>query len=171
MKTAIVPAQVTTVEDKLAGNLTVTQLFIMVAGLGLATLIYVLVGPKYHFTTWKIGSILATAIVFGGLSLRIHGRIVSEWLIILTRYWQRPHQYVFTKNDFQSRSIPDYESETATKTITHIKPTFALPSSIDFPSLPERIKVEALLDNPSLAVRFVMAEKGGIDVSLTPTKQ
>ena len=37
-------------------------------------------------------------------------------------------------------------------------------------SISERVKAGILLDNPALMVRFVAAEKGGIDVSLTPLK-
>ena len=50
MRTTIVPAQVTTVEDRVAGNLTIAQLLILMAGFGLMTLVYLLVAPKYHFS-------------------------------------------------------------------------------------------------------------------------
>lgn len=169
MKTAIVPAQVTTVEDRIAGNLTVSQLMLLVAGLGFATLIYLAVGPRYHMTLVKGVSATFIALVFGSLSLRIRGKIVADWLIILTRFWQRPRRYVFTKNDLQTRMVPMPLAEPKPVVTTKTKSTKELVTELL--SVTDQVKVGDLLDNPALAVRFVLAEKGGIDVSLTPIKR
>ncbi len=169
MKTAIVPAQVTTVEDRLAGNLTISQLRLMVAGLGVATRIYVLVGPKYHITLLKGLIAAATMIAFIGLSIRIRGKILADWIIILTRFVQRPRRYVFTKNDLATRTtiILTEEPEqlvTATPLLTERSQAKSL-------SVREQVKVGSLLENPALAIRFAVGEKGGLDVSLTPLKR
>ena len=168
MKTAIVPAQVTTIEDRIAGNFTISQLLILMAGMGLATLIYLLVVPRYQFNPLKLVSITAVVVLIAPLAIRIQGKIIADWLIILTRFWQRPHRYIFTKNDPATRSAPIAEAKQKTaeqKTVTSVKKV------TDQLSMPDRTRVDELLDNPTLAVRFVVAEKGGIDVSLTPVKQ
>jgi len=45
MKTTTVPAQVTTVEDRLAGNLSLTQLLLLVCPVFVSCLIYVVFPP------------------------------------------------------------------------------------------------------------------------------
>ena len=168
MKTAIVPAQVTTVEDRLAGNLTISQLLLMVAGLGFATLVYLVVRPKGHLAPVKDVFIATALLIFGGVSIRIRGKIVADWLIILTRFQLRPRRYVFTKNDLPTREIPVLKKE-----LKPVNSAKAEPKKTNAPealSISERVKAGILLDNPALMVRFVAAEKGGIDVSLTPLK-
>lgn len=46
MKTTVVPAQITTVEDKIAGSLTFTQIIMLVIPLLTSTAIYVLILPS-----------------------------------------------------------------------------------------------------------------------------
>ncbi len=168
MKTAIVPAQVTTIEDRITGSFTISQLLILMAGMGLATLIYLLVTPRYQFNPFKLIAIGTVIVVITPLAIRVHGKIVADWLIILTRFWQRPHRYIFTKNDPATRAVP--LSETQAKPIELIA-TKVPKTHRELLSMPDRTRVDELLDNPALAVRFVVAEKGGIDVSLTPVKQ
>ena len=166
MKTAIVPAQVTTVEDRLAGNLTISQLLLMVAGLGLATMIYLVVTPKFHISVIKGILMGLVAITAGGLSIRILGKIVADWLVILTHFAQRPRQYVFTKND---RKLPALEFQS--KTPVQSLPVKAPKLVTEVLTAKDQTKLDGLLENPALAVRFVVAEKGGINVSLTPLKR
>lgn len=168
MKTAIVPAQVTTIEDRIAGNFTISQLMILMAGMGLATLIYLLTAPRYQFNPLKLIAITTVVALIAPLAIRIQGKIVADWLIILTRFWQRPHRYIFTKNDAASRSVPIAEAKSKPLEQKAVSPVRKLTEQL---SMHDQTSVDELLDNPGLAVRFVVAEKGGIDVSLTPVKQ
>ena len=166
MKTAIVPAQVTTVEDRLAGNLTISQLLLMVAGLGLATMIYFVVTPKFHISITKGILMGVVAITAGGLSIRIMGKIVADWLVILTRFSQRPRRYVFTKND---RELPPVEVQQ--KTALQPQPAQVPATVTQSVTTQDQSALDDLLKSPSVSVRFVVAEKGGINVSLTPLKR
>lgn len=168
MKTAIVPAQVTTIEDRIAGNFTIAQFLIFMLALGVSTLLYLAMAPKYHFNPSKTVAIVTALVLLLPLAIRIHGKIVADWLIILSRFMSRPHRYIFTKNDPTTRSVPIVDSKAKTVAPKVIVTTKTATETL---SVPDRAKVKELLSNPGLAVRFVMAEKGGIDVSLTPVKR
>jgi hypothetical protein len=169
MKTATVPAQVTTIEDRIAGNFTVSQLLILMLGFGLATIVYFFVAPRYHFNPVKAAVMLATVLCIVPLSLRIGDRILADWLVVLIRFWLRPRRYVFTKNDPSTRSLPP--SKNMTTAITQIATSKPVSSAIETVSVPDKIRFDELLTSPSLAVRFVVAKKGGIDVTLAPLKR
>jgi len=169
MKTAIVPAQVTTIEDRIAGNFTIAQLGILLLGLGLATLLYLLMSPKLHFNPGKAVAIVTVIALVAPLAIRIQGKIVADWLIVLSRFLSRPHRYIFTKNDLATRAVPIPENKA--HIVTQAQPKPSLRTVIKQLSVPDQAKADELLENPGLAVRFVIAEKGGIDVSLTPVKR
>lgn len=103
MKTTVVPAQITTVEDKIAGSLTFIQILLLVFSLIIGTAFYGLIPPKLHLSTLKIILMITQFAVFGLLALRYKGRILADWLVIYLRFKARPRIYIFTKNDPQSR--------------------------------------------------------------------
>jgi len=103
MKSTVVPAQITTVEDKIAGSLNFIQIILLVFSLIIGTAFYGLIPPKLHLTSLKIVLMIAEFAVFGLLALRYKGRILADWLVIYLRYKARPRIYIFTKNDAQSR--------------------------------------------------------------------
>lgn len=103
MKTTVVPAQITTVEDKIAGSLNFIQIILLVFSLIVGTALYELISPRLHLTTFKIVLVVIQFSIFGSLALRYKGRIVAEWLIILLRFKARPRIYVFDKNDSSGR--------------------------------------------------------------------
>jgi len=103
MKTTVVPAQITTVEDKIAGSLNFIQIILLVFSLIIGTAFYGMIPPKLHLSTLKMILMIAQFAVFGILALRYKGRILADWLVIILRYKARPRIYVFTKNDALSR--------------------------------------------------------------------
>ena len=105
MRTTVIPAQITTVEDKIAGNLNLTQLMLMVASLFIGVMIYALLPKQASFSLYKIPSFVIDFIICFGLALRIKGKIVLNWLIILLSYKLRPSYYVANKNDLYLRDI------------------------------------------------------------------
>lgn len=162
MRTTIVPAQVTTVEDRVAGNLTIAQLLILMAGFGLMTLVYLLVAPKYHFSPTKIVSLVTIALTFGPLAIRIFDKIVAEWLVILVRYALRPRRYVFMKSD----RAPETMSDVTGVPVSDPKPL----KQVTRLQTPRMTLGEAILE-PATAYRFVPGKKGGLHVALAPTKR
>jgi len=166
MKTAIVPAQVTTVEDRIAGNFTFVQLLILMFAGGLATVVYLLIAPSYHFTPFKIVTILTIVFLLTPLAIRIRGKIVADWLIILTRFYQRPLRYVFTKNDREPEAFDAIKTNKAEN-----KEAATVETVTESVTFEEHTKLKELLSNPEFAVRFVVAEKGGLNVSVAPLKR
>ena len=167
MKTTVVPAQITTVEDRIAGNFTFAQIFLMIIALILGTVAYVVLPPRMHLGSLKLALIVFQFLVIGGLAIRINSKIVAEWLATYVRYSKRPRHYVFTKNDETGRekfTVTKQPKEAVSQQKKVLKNTM--------PTIPlnEEAKVAGLLTNPSLTVSFELAKKGGIDVSLTPVK-
>lgn len=105
MRTTVIPAQVTTVEDTIAGNLNLTQIVLLVASLFINTFVYVLVPEQMSFSIPKLILMAIIFAVFVFLSFRIKGRVVISWLVILSAYAFRSHIYIFTKNTLFARDI------------------------------------------------------------------
>lgn len=168
MKTTVVPAQITSVEDRIAGNFTFTQVLLLIAALLVGTGIYVGIAPRTDLTILKTILVVTQFFFFGGLAIRINGKIVAQWLVTYIRFHSRPRFYVFTKNDVTNREIiaPEVEPEelaiATTSKLETVRPTL---------SFDEQMRVDQLLDNPSLTLSFELAKKGGIDVSLVPVKE
>lgn len=167
MKTTVVPAQITTVQDRIAGNFTFAQIFLFIIALIVGTVLYVIIPPKMHLDSLKLSLIVFVLFVLGGLSLRINGKIVAEWLTAYTKYSKRPRRYVFTKNDEFTREKPIPIREQA---VVAEQPVEKLKTVVTELPLPEKNQLGRLLEDPSVTVSFELAKKGGIDVSLTPIK-
>jgi hypothetical protein len=168
MKTTVVPAQITTVEDRIAGSFTFIQIVLLIIPLILSTAVYVAVPPHSGLSSVKVIVTVLLFSAFGALAIRIRGKLVLDWLVILLRFSFRPHIYVFTKSDITGREVEKIESIKATRK-SHLKIKVER-SAITPLSLGEQSKINTLFDNPSLSYRFEMAKKGGIDVSLTSKK-
>jgi hypothetical protein len=166
MRTTIVPAQITTVEDKIAGNLTLTQILLLLAPIFLACILYIVLPPKLNFAVYKLLLIVASTVIFSILAIRIKGYLVLYWIVILLRYNSRPRYYLFNKNELYLREFVGNQINRKNvhvgaalnkATITHgyklsIKDIFALEKYIDDP-------------NGGLSVKF--SQKGGMSVSLS----
>jgi hypothetical protein len=105
MRTTVIPAQVTTVEDTIAGNLNFTQIVLLVSSLFVNTFVYTLLAPRLSFSPYKLAIITLIFLGFITLALRIKGRLVMQWVEILASYFLRPHIYVFNKNSLTNRYV------------------------------------------------------------------
>jgi hypothetical protein len=157
MKSTVVPAQITTVEDKIVGSLNFMQIILLVFSLIIGTAFYGLISPKLHLSTLKMILMIAQFTVFGLLALRYKGRILADWLVIILRYKARPRVYIFTKNDALSRELSlsknliDVETEPAkvsAKTKTKKNETIERP----------------VFENSGSIVSIKPSKKGGFDV-------
>lgn len=99
MKTTVVPAQITTVEDKITSSLTALQLGLLVAAGIVCVCLYVVVPPFNSLSTSKFAFIVIAALLVSSFAFRIGDRILLRWVIILIKYWSRPKKYIFDKND------------------------------------------------------------------------
>lgn len=166
MRTKVIPAQITTVEDKIAGNLSLTQIMILISPVFLATIIYVLFPPSMQLVVYKIVLTVFVAILCIFLSLRIDGVVVAQWLMILFRYNLRPRFYIFNKSDTFQRLLD------LPKIVT--KPRFAFRKAVvkekEQPKLTtlhlsDAIKLEYALTSKKLDLKFRVAKKGGLNVA------
>lgn len=105
MKTRVIPAQITTVEDKIAGNLNFTQVLLLIASILINTGIFVIFPPAMKFSLYKVPFIAFVFILFGILAIRVKGRVILNWITLLASYWLRPHIYIYDKNDPYLRDI------------------------------------------------------------------
>lgn len=168
MKTTVVPAQITTVEDRIAGNLTFTQLIMLVIPLITSAAIYVLIPLANHFSVIKGILIGLQFAVFGTLAIRVRGKILIDWLVILLRFKLRPRIYLFTKNDLTNRGTESIALIEEKKAV--VKEIKAKKETRNAVSLEDQAKIDRLLDNPSLKFRFGLGRKGGIDVSVVASE-
>ena len=90
MRTTIIPAQITTVEDKIAGSLNMTQILILMFPVLWTAIIYILFAPTMKLVAYKLGLIGIVTLICLVLVIRIKDKIVAEWLGVVLRYHFRP---------------------------------------------------------------------------------
>lgn len=167
MKTTIVPAQITTVEDKIAGNLNFTQLLLLIAPIFLGGAIYAFVPPMISYTFLKTILVVTLAVVCISLAVRIKGRLVLEWIVIKSRYNARPKIYVYNKNDMFLRQQVKEMTETGNqkqrvkKTKVRLEPNTALP---------KLVQIEHMITDPKADFHFRANRKGGLSVHIKEVK-
>jgi hypothetical protein len=172
MRTTVIPAQITTVEDKIAGNLNLTQILILMVPVLWATIVYTLFFPAMHITWYKIPLVIVVLILCLLLSLRIKGKVVIEWLVVLLKYNVRPKYYLFDKNDtfLRTLDLPHF----ATKPIHLFKSkvvTFPVKRQTIKLDIGDFVKLENIIGNPKYIVSFKSERRGGINVAFEQIKK
>lgn len=170
MRTTIVPAQVTTVEDRIAGKLGMTQLLLLITPIFGGSGIFVILPPFFAYATYKVVLITCMAVLCALLAIRIKGKILLFWAITLLRYNMRPRYYVFSKNSAHTREIAppaDIEDGSAEEATAQA----ITPSRKINLSTVERIQIEDLLANPDANVHITTNKKGELRVHLTEIQQ
>jgi len=168
MKVTVVPAQVTTVEDKIMGNIGLSQLLLFIAPVFIGGGCYIFLPPFSDLHPYKYILIGIVAVLCVLLAIRIKGKLIASWIVVLLRYNLRPRLYVFNKNTTMFRENYDTIApvdEGAKKEET--KADYHLPK-LDFHSA---AKVRDLLDNPERRLRFESTKKGGLYVRLTEIEE
>jgi len=158
MRTTIIPAQITTVEDKIAGSLSMNQIFLLISPVLWTTLVYTVFIPQMKFSAYKMPLILVASIVCLILALRIKEKIVLEWISILFKYRNRPRYYLFNKNTLCERQIDlpvILNSEIVVKKITHTNKVVDQEKL----SVGDLIKLETIMSSGKLAINFNFKEK------------
>ncbi|MCB0197150.1 MAG: PrgI family protein [Anaerolineae bacterium] len=164
MKTTIVPAQVTTVEDKITGNLGVSQMLLLATPVFIGSLLFVLLPPFFSYASYKVGLIAILVFLCITLSVRIKGTIVLNWVRIMAQYNIRPKYYVFNKNSMHLRQ-DDLVYETVEETAQ--QPQKANPSIKKTLPISDVVSVEQLIANPSANFKLKVSKKGRLSVYIT----
>lgn len=165
MRSTVVPAQVTTVEDRIAGNLGVSQLILLLLPVFGGGLLYVLLPPFFSYSMYKVAVLVIFAVCSALLAIRIKGQILLYWLIAIIRYNTRPKFYVYSKNSMAGRESYDapmvLKPEPAKQTIKATLP--AMPTL----STSELVTIEDIIANPESRLRISTNTKGELRVHIT----
>jgi hypothetical protein len=168
MKVTVVPAQVTTVEDRIAGNLSFSQLMLLAFPVFVGSALFVVLPPLYKSALYKLILIGALFIVCSLLAIRIKEKLVLFWLITLLRYNLRPRYYTFNKRSLAGRqnyfAEVEVESEPVAPAIKeNTSPTQAFSTS-------DMITLSNLMEHPDANLSFE-TKKGALYVRITEVPQ
>jgi hypothetical protein len=105
MKTKVIPAQITTVEDKIAGSLSFTQITILMIPVIFTAIVYIIFPPRLHLAWYKLPITLTVLFICLILSIRIKGKVVLNWIFVFGRYNLRAKYYLYNKNDSFLRTL------------------------------------------------------------------
>ena len=167
MKSTVVPAQITTVEDRIAGNLTFSQLILMITPVFISGIVFTFIPPFMTLRGIKLVVCICIAVVCLTLAIRVKGRIILLWIGILGKYNYRPRYYIFNKNDMHLRKSQHQEikKKPIQKTITQKKslPHLRIPVT-------ERIWAERVVSDPRAQLEFRTNRKGELRVHIQEIK-
>jgi len=167
MKVTVVPAQVTTVEDRIAGNLGLSQLLLLVTPVFGGCILYVILPPVGHAAVYKFVLMFLLLFACSLLAIRVRGKIVLFWLAVIVSYNLRPRYYLFDKHSLNGRETY------AAPAVAVKEPPQAKPErQPETPALSvaERVRVENLMVNPAANLAFE-TRKGGLYVRIRQVKQ
>ncbi len=163
MRTRIIPAQITTVEDKIAGNFSLTQIIILLTPVLFTTLVYTFLPPTMMFVLYKLTLTAVYMTICTILAFRVRGKIIASWIIILTRFNLRPKYYVFNKNDIFLRKVSNVNVENITKAnlvdVTEKKEVQTTPSIKDL------LRLNHLIEEKDFNLSYRASKKGGLHVA------
>ncbi len=155
MRTTIIPAQITTVEDKVAGSLNMTQVLILMTPILWTAIVYILLMPSMKLTSLKLLLIIISTTISGILALRIKDKIVAEWLGVLLKYRLRPKYWLYNKNDITNRivDIPDIPDIVLVPRKSSRKVINKQKTEINIADL---VRFEQLIDSGKVAVSYLI---------------
>lgn len=155
MKTTPIPAQITTVEDKIAGNLSMVQLILLLSPLFLSVFIFAVLPERLHFSSYKVVLMLSALAVFLTLAIRIKERVVLTWLVLLVSYHLRSHIFVFDKNDDYLREVKSSKNNEIKNSLTN-KQTKEKKKKANSLSVLNLIQLENLINarNTRMVIKF-----------------
>lgn len=165
MRTTAVPAQVTTVEDRIMGNLGFSQLVLFILPIFVGAGLFVILPPMMHGSLYKYVVMVVIATISSILAIRIKGKIVLLWLITIVRYNVRPKYYVFQKSTAAHREEYRIQKADAPEEvrITDKAKVSELPKL----AFHDAAYVLETINKPGSNLRFEMTKKGGLHVRLT----
>ena len=168
MRNTIIPAQITTVEDKITGNLSLTQIILLIIPIFVMTILFSLVPPVMKLGILKTILFVLSGLICGILALRIKGRVVLNWLLVWLKFKARPTYYVFDKNDDYLR-----ESELANENQSRTKVAVKVKAKEKTRVLTEidTMKLVDLINNQKNSLSFEFNKQGGLHVSVEMAKK
>jgi hypothetical protein len=168
MRISIVPAQITTVEDKIAGNVSVQQAMLLGVPILSGFIIALIFPPSGQFVAYKIAIVLGLFFVCGSLAIRIKDRIVAQWLKLFVVYSARPLHYVYDKNSTYLRDTETTDVNTEeTAPIQPVRKPIITTNNI---SPKEFVRLEQFATDVRAGMKFEIGKKGELNVRITEVK-
>lgn len=168
MKVTVVPAQVTTVEDRIIGSLGFSQMLLLIVPVFVSAGLFVLLPPFMGGAVYKYVTMGVIAFICAILAIRIKGRIVASWFVTILRYNLRPKYYVFNKNVTTLRqdypNVPEADQSESQQSLNTAKTLLPRLDTL------ATAKVMATIENPEMNLRFETTKKGGLHVRFTEIK-
>lgn len=96
MRSTLVPAQITTLEDRITANLSMRQILIFIIVIFSNLILFCLLPPFLKLDPIKIALGLFISIQFLSLAIRVKGHLVLDHLLLIARYRYRPRIYLHT---------------------------------------------------------------------------
>jgi len=168
MKVTVVPAQVTTVEDRIMGNLSMQQVILLAVPVFGGSMLFAALPPFMGGAMYKYIMLGLLALICVVLSIRIKSKILLLWAVTILKYNLRPAHYVFDKNTLSNREVIDVVKEEAKKAIVEDKPTRQIIPNL---SPTDAARIMSLIDDPASKLRFETNRKGGLYVRITEIKE
>ena len=165
MRSAIVPAQITTVEDKVMGSLSLSQLLLLSSPIFIGSLIYFAFPPNLGGALYKTVLIAVASLVLCTLAIRLKGRILLLWAISIGRYNLRPRHFVNNKNDLFLREAESVPNRDSTDVIGD-KQLEAVPMQAPQLSMSDAVFFEQIIANPKANLHFKTDRKGALRVHI-----
>lgn len=169
MRVSIVPAQITTVEDKIAGNISVQQALLLGIPILAGFIIAVILPPSGEFVTYKIVIVAILFAICGALAFRIKGRIVAKWIALFAVYIARPRYFIYNKNTSYLRDVVQTQP-IETEDINSIP--VAKKSEIVVKKIAphEFARLERFALDTRSRMKFEVGKKGKLNVRITETE-
>jgi len=157
MKTRTIPAQITTVEDKIIGNLNLTQIILLIIPILLGTFLFIIFPPVSVYSIYKLLLTIFALIICITLCFRFKEKLVLSWSIIILRFKFRPKYWVYDKNNIYSREIISFNSKIKKLKRNNLK---VKKTNLTFLDARNEILFENLVERLSLKP----LKKGGVNV-------
>jgi len=170
MRTTIIPAQITTVEDKIAGNLNLTQIFILMVPVFFTTILFVFIPPTMRLVWYKVALILIFSSICLILAIRIKGRVLFNWFLILCQFKLRSRLFVFNKNDDYLREVELEVLEKKSK-VNEVKTVKIISKKEKELVEAEAIKFLYFVKDQKNSLSFKLSDKGGLNVAFEQGKK
>jgi len=160
MTAVAVPAQITTVEDKVFAGLTPLQLTLMAIPLCIGFLAYAALPPNFHMVVYKLAGVIFLELIGLIASLRIKDEVLLRLVVTRLHYNLRPRYYVYDKNDSYLRNIPQAVTLTPLTEVSGSTKTVKTDTARPKLDMAQVVKMEDIMADPRAKMRFVMGKEG-----------
>lgn len=166
-RSAIVPAQITTVEDKVFANLSFIQVALLGVPLliGLAVTLFCL--PFMKLAAYKV-VIDALLLIPSLFAIRRGDELLIYKLVRRVQFNRRARYFTFDKSDGYLRSSD--EKQDLSVAVEAVKEEEIIAQDVPEIPIADRVRLEAIMRDPQAGLRYVVGKNGRLDVIIQEVK-